>query len=157
MTLRRLLSLALLAFAAPVAPSAAEDAQPFKVQFDVQIASGKTGAFVLEVHPDWAPLGASRFLDLVREGDAFWKGVRFFRVIEGFMAQFGIPGKPDVAASWRERTIADDEVKESNKRSYVSFATSGKDSRTTQMFVNLVDNANLDMMGFSPFGKVVEG
>ena len=87
----------------------------------------------------------------------FWKGVCFFRVIDGFMAQFGIPAKPDAAAIWKEKTIVDDPVKESNVRGYVSFATSGEHSRTTQMFINLVDNTNLDGMGFAPFARVTEG
>lgn len=124
------------------------------VEFEVQLATGKTGKFVFEVHPEWAPLGAKRFMELVDEGDTFWKGIRFFRVIDGFMAQFGIPGKPDLAAEWRDKTIKDDPVVKSNERGYVSFATSGQDSRTTQMFINLVDNSNLDDMGFAPFAKV---
>ena len=126
-----------------------------KVEFEVQLAPGKTDTFVVEVHPKWAPLGAARFLELVDEGDKFWKGIRFFRVIDGFMAQFGIAGKPDMAKEWRTKTIKDDPVIESNVRGFLSFATSGADSRTTQMFINLVDNKNLDDMGFAPFAKVV--
>jgi peptidyl-prolyl cis-trans isomerase A (cyclophilin A) len=129
---------------------------PTKVEFQVSLSPGKSGSFVIEVHPEWAPLGAKRFLELVELGDSFWKGVRFFRVIEGFMAQFGIPGKPELASEWKQKTIPDDPVLKSNDRGYISFATSGKDSRTTQMFINLVDNKNLDDMGFSPFGIVVD-
>uniref|UniRef100_A0A7S4K3U0 Peptidyl-prolyl cis-trans isomerase n=1 Tax=Odontella aurita TaxID=265563 RepID=A0A7S4K3U0_9STRA len=152
------LSLSLSPETTRVAAESDED-PTVKVEFDVQLASGEesTGKFIVEVHPSWAPLGAERFLELVDSGDDFWGGIRFFRVISGFMAQFGIPGKPEQAAQWRGRTIMDDEVKESNKRGYVSFATSGKDSRTTQMFINLVDNTNLDGLGFSPFAKVIEG
>ncbi|CAB9516707.1 PPIases accelerate the folding of proteins. It catalyzes the cis-trans isomerization of proline imidic peptide bonds in oligopeptides (By similarity) [Seminavis robusta] len=137
--------------------SRADEAAPkvTRVEFEVNLAPGKEDTFVVEVHPEWAPLGAARFLELVDEGDKFWKGIRFFRVIEGFMAQFGIPGKPAVADHWRDKTIKDDEVIQSNKRGYMSFATSGQDSRTTQMFINLVDNTNLDDMGFSPFAIVV--
>ena len=113
-------------------------------------------SFKVEVHPEWAPLGAARFAELVATPN-FFDGVRFFRTIAGFMSQFGIPGKPAVAAAWKDKKIADDPVVESNTRGMLSFATSGKDSRTTQMFINLVDNKNLDGMGFSPFGKVVEG
>merc|ERR1712187_524930 len=113
------------------------------------------GSFVMEAHPDWAPIGAARFKELVDTN--FFKAVRFFRVIEGFMAQFGISGKPSLAAEWREKKLKDDPVKESNKRGYVSFATSGKDSRTTQMFINFADNSNLDSMDFAPFAEVVEG
>lgn len=129
--------------------------ESFKVKFNVQLKKGKTGSFVMEVHPDWAPKGAARFQEMV--DDDFFKNVRFFRVISGFMAQFGIPGEPETAALWRTKTITDDPVKQSNKRGYVSFATSGPNSRTTQMFINFVDNSNLDNMGFSPFAKVIEG
>lgn len=93
--------------------------------------SGKTGSFVMEVHPDWAPLGAARMKTLVDE--QFFSGVRFFRVINNFMAQFGISGDPKVAAKWRNEKMVDDPVKESNTRGFVSFATSGKNSRTTQV------------------------
>ena len=124
------------------------------VDFEVQLSNGVSGSFTIEVHPEWAPLGAERFLELV-DTPGFWKGVRFFRVIEGFMAQFGIAAKPDVAAVWKTKTLKDDPVIKSNNRGYISFATSGKDSRTTQMFINLVDNSNLDGMGFAPFGQVV--
>lgn len=126
------------------------------VEFAVQLSSTEVGEFTLEIHPDWAPLGAARFLELV-DTEGFWKGIRFFRVISGFMAQFGIHGKHEVSAVYREMKLKDDPVVESNKRGYISFATSGKDSRTTQMFINLVDNTNLDGMGFSPFGKVIKG
>lgn len=141
-------------FAACTAQNAA--ASSVSVKFEVQLSSGVSDFFIMEIHPEWAPLGAERFLELV-DTDDFWKGIRFFRVISGFMAQFGIPGKPDVAAAWKEKTLKDDPVKESNKRSYVSFATSGENSRTTQMFINLVDNTNLDGMGFAPFGQVISG
>jgi len=127
------------------------------VEFEVQLTFESKGTFTLEVHPEWAPLGAKRFLELVDDTEGFWKGLRFFRVISGFMAQFGIAGNPDIAAQWKEKTIPDDPVMESNKRGYVSFATSGENSRTTQMFINLVDNTNLDGMGFSPFAVVVKG
>ena len=109
----------------------------------------------MEIHPDWAPLGAARIQEMAE--DDFFKGIRFFRVINGFMAQFGIHGKPEKAAEWRERKMVDDPVKESNGRGYVSFATSGPNSRTTQMFINFSNNQNLDGMGFAPFAKVVDG
>ena len=82
---------------------------------------------------------------------------RFFRVVSGFMVQWGIPGNPSVASSWREKTIQDDPVIKSNIRGHISFATSGENSRTSQMFINFVDNTNLDGMGFAPFGVVVKG
>jgi len=106
---------------------------------------GKKGEFVVEVEDSWAPLGAARFHELAAE-PGFFDGVRFFRTVAGFMTQFGIPGKPSVAAAWKDKKIADDPVKESNLRGHITFATSGKDSRTTQMFINLVDNKNLDGM-----------
>jgi len=133
------------------------DAGAVLVQFNVQLSSGNPATFLLEVNPSWAPLGSERFLDLVDNHPEFWTGVRFFRVIEGFMAQFGIPAKPAVAEEWRERKISDDPVVESNTKGTISFATMGEDSRTTQMFINLVDNENLDGMKFSPFGKLVDG
>jgi len=131
--------------------SATDD--PFVVTFDVTLATGKKDSFDLEIQPEWAPLGAARFKELV---DAeFFTSVRFFRVLPGFMAQFGIHGKPEISSTWRDRKLTDDPVAMSNKRGYISFATSGTDSRTTQMFINYGENANLDGMGFSPFGKVL--
>lgn len=126
-----------------------------QVEFDVQLSSGNSKKFTVEVHPEWAPLGAERFLELVDIGDNYWKGIRFFRVIQGFMAQFGIPTKPAIASEWQTKTLKDDPVVESNQRGYISFATSGKDSRTTQMFINFSDNSNLDGMDFAPFAKVI--
>lgn len=113
------------------------------------------GPFVIEVHKDWAPKGADRFYNLVDIG--FYSDTRFFRAIDGFMVQWGISGYPEVSAAWSEAKIDDDEVKQSNTRGMVTFATAGKDTRTTQVFINFKDNSNLDPMGFSPFGKVVEG
>jgi peptidyl-prolyl cis-trans isomerase A (cyclophilin A) len=113
------------------------------------------GPFVVEVRRAWAPTGADRFYNLVRAG--YYDDVAFFRVISNFMVQFGINGDPRVNAAWREARISDDPVKESNVRGMVTFATSGPDSRTTQVFINFKDNARLDGMGFAPFGKVVQG
>ncbi len=114
-----------------------------------------TGDFVIEITRAWAPKGADRFYNLVKNG--FFDDVRFFRVIEGFMAQFGIHGDPAVSAVWRGARITDDPVKESNKKGYVTFATAGANTRTTQLFINLVDNPRLDGMGFAPFGRVSSG
>jgi peptidyl-prolyl cis-trans isomerase A (cyclophilin A) len=113
------------------------------------------GDFVVEVTRAWAPLGADRFYNLVKNG--FFDDARFFRVLDGFVAQFGINGDPKVSAVWREATIEDDPVTGSNKRGTLVFATSGKDSRTTQLFINFKDNTRLDGMGFAPFGRVLEG
>jgi peptidyl-prolyl cis-trans isomerase A (cyclophilin A) len=113
------------------------------------------GPFVIEVHRDWAPQGADRFYNLVKNG--FFDNARFFRVIEGFMVQFGINGDPKIAAVWRDADIKDDPVKHSNERGTITFATAGPNTRTTQVFINFADNAPLDGQGFSPFGKVVSG
>lgn len=114
------------------------------------------GEFVIEVHRDWAPIGADRFYNLVSNG--YYDDVRFFRVIDGFMAQFGMHADPLVTAQWRVATLQDDPVVESNTRGTVTFAmTSQPNSRTTQIFINFGDNSNLDGMGFAPFGEIVEG
>ena len=124
--------------------------ETFKAQFDTT-----KGKFTIEVTRSLSPNGADRFYNLVRSG--YFKDIAFFRVIPGFMCQFGIHGDPDVAAKWREANIADDPVKGSNTRGTITFATAGPDTRTTQLFINFADNRNLDGMGFSPFGKVIEG
>ena len=113
------------------------------------------GPFVIEVTRELAPRGADRFYNLAKNG--FFDDVAFFRAIDGFMVQFGIHGDPAIASRWRTATFPDDEVKGTNARGTISFATSGPNSRTTQVFINYKDNANLDRMGFSPFGRVVEG
>lgn len=114
------------------------------------------GTFVIEVHRDWAPVGADRFYNLVSSG--YYDDVRFFRVIDGFMAQFGMHGDPQVTARWRSAQIPDDPVAGSNTRGTVTFAMTGQpNSRTTQVFINFGDNMNLDGMGFAPFGQVVDG
>jgi peptidyl-prolyl cis-trans isomerase A (cyclophilin A) len=124
--------------------------ETFKVQFNTT-----KGKFIIEVTRSLSPLGADRFYNLVRSG--YFKDVAFFRVIPGFMCQFGIHGDPAVSAKWREAGIADDPVKGSNTRGTITFATAGPNTRTTQLFINFGDNRNLDGMGFSPFGTVIEG
>ena len=114
------------------------------------------GDFVVEVTRAWSPVGADRFYNLVSHG--YLDGVRFFRVIAGFMVQFGINGDPALAALLSEDNILDDPVIESNTRGRVTFAKTGQpNSRSTQIFINLVPNTNLDALGFSPFGEIVEG
>jgi peptidyl-prolyl cis-trans isomerase A (cyclophilin A) len=133
----------------PAALTAAAPAA-YKVTFDTS-----KGAFVVEVHRDWAPLGADRFYNLVKNG--FFNNARFFRVISGFMVQFGINADPRVSAVWKNANINDDPVKQSNTRGMISFATRGPNTRTTQVFINYGNNARLDGMGFAPFGQVVSG
>jgi peptidyl-prolyl cis-trans isomerase A (cyclophilin A) len=122
----------------------------YKVKFDTS-----KGVFVVEVHRDWAPNGADRFYNLVKNG--FYNDTRFFRVISGFMVQFGINGDPKLNRVWRDANIKDDPVKASNKRGMITFATAGPDTRTTQVFINFGDNAGLDDQGFAPFGQVISG
>ncbi len=114
--------------------------------------STTAGDIVIDVTRDWSPNGADRFLELVEMG--YYKDVAFFRVIEGFMAQVGIHGDPAMNKKWKSNRIQDDSVEKSNTRGMLSFATSGRNSRTTQFFISLGDNSNLDGMGFSPFGRV---
>ncbi len=114
------------------------------------------GNFIVEVHRDWSPNGADHLYHLVNY--QFYDGVRFFRVIKGFMAQFGYHGDPKIGNVWKSKNIPDDPVKESNLRGYITFAKSGMpNSRSTNLFINYADNSNLDGMGFSPIGKVIEG
>jgi peptidyl-prolyl cis-trans isomerase A (cyclophilin A) len=122
----------------------------YNARFDTSI-----GAFVVQVHRDWAPKGADRFYNLVKYG--YYDGGRFFRVLPGFMVQFGINGDPSIQSAWVDANITDDPVKESNKRGYITFATAGPGTRTTQVFINFKDNARLDGQGFAPFGEVVSG
>ncbi len=112
------------------------------------------GVFVIEVHRDWAPLGADRFYNLVKHG--WYDGVRFHRVLEDFTAGWGIHDNPYVNVVWQKELLLDDPVTQSNTRGRVSFARSGANSRTTQVFVNHKDNPGLDDR-FAPFGQVVEG
>ena len=112
------------------------------------------GAFTLEVHRDWAPIGADRFYNLVRAG--FYDDSRFFRVTTRF-AQFGIPGSPEIAAIWRERAIPDDPVKQTNTRGRFAFAMTGPDTRTSQIYICKTDMVSQDKDGFAPLGEVVQG
>ena len=113
------------------------------------------GTFDVTVQRSLAPRGADRFYNLVKAH--FYDGVKFFRVVPGFMVQFGISGSPAVSSAWQPAAIPDDPVKTSNIRGAITFADAGVDTRTTQVFINLVDNAYLDSQGFAPFGKVTKG
>ncbi len=153
-------ALALAAFATPALsqssnlsnPAALTEQAPasYKARFETT-----KGAFVVQVTRAWAPKGADRFYNLVKNG--FYDNVRFFRVISGFMVQFGINGDPAISAKWRVADISDDKVAQSNKRGTITFATAGPNTRTSQVFINFNDNAALDGMGFAPFGRVVLG
>ena len=122
----------------------------YKARFDTS-----KGVVVIQVTRAWAPNGADRFYNLVK--NSFYDNVRFFRVISGFMVQFGINGDPALSAKWREANIKDDPVRQHNTRGMITFATAGPDTRTSQVFINFADNNALDGMGFAPFGKVISG
>ncbi len=123
----------------------------YKVKFDTS-----AGTFEVEVNADWAPNGADRFYNLVKNG--YYDGCRFFRVVPGFMVQFGINGDPATQRNWENATIPDDRVKQSNARGFITFAkSSAPNSRTTQVFINFKENSSLNSQGFAPFGKVVSG
>jgi peptidyl-prolyl cis-trans isomerase A (cyclophilin A) len=113
------------------------------------------GDFVVTVTRAWAPLGADRFYNLVKHH--FYDNASFFRAISGFMVQFGISAYPRVATAWSNANITDDPVTKSNTKGFITFATGGPNTRTTQVFINLVDNQRLDGSGFAPFGQVTDG
>src|SRR6059036_2536623 len=113
------------------------------------------GPFTLVVHRSWAPHGVDRFYALVHGG--FYDGARFFRVVRGFVVQFGLPADPERGRAWSSQVIPDDPVRQPNRRGTVAFASAGPNTRTTQLFVNLADNLRLDALGFAPIGQVVEG
>ena len=133
----------------PPTPDAAAP-ESFRVKFETT-----KGDFTVEVTRAWAPRGANRFYRLVTEG--YFKDIRFFRVLPGFMAQFGLSGNPALNAKMDSLRIPDDPVTQSNKRGMLTFATAGPNTRSNQFFINYGDNASLDVQGFSPFGRVVDG
>ncbi len=145
----------------PLEKSAAKESsfEGVPEQFRVKFETSK-GDFVVEVHRDWSPNGAARFYELVKNG--FYDDCRFFRVMPGFMAQWGIHGDPTVMDKWRDANIPDDkptgENRKSNTRGFITYAKSGApNSRSTQLFINYADNSRLNADGFTPFGHVVEG
>ena len=134
------------------APTPSDPASPdsFRVKFVTT-----RGDFTVQVNRDWAPKGADRFYRLVNDG--YFKDIRFFRVLPGFMAQFGLSGNPALNAKFDTLRIADDPVTQSNKRGMLTFATAGPNTRSNQFFINYGDNTTLDVQGFSPFGRVLDG
>jgi len=133
-------------------PSSLNEQAPatFKAKFTTT-----KGDFVVEVRRSWSPLGADRFYNLVK--NHFYDGAAFFRVLPGFMAQFGLSANPEISRVWASANIKDDPVTQSNLEGYLTFATAGPNTRTTQVFINYGSNQSLDSQGFAPFGKVVEG
>lgn len=147
------------------APAKATDADPAALKdpskatleapaaYTVKLETTK-GDLLIDVTTAWAPKGAQRFYNLVKAG--YYDDTAFFRAIQGFMAQIGLHGDPEINEIWSKARIQDDPVKESNKRGHVTFATAGPNTRTTQFFINFGDNVQLDGMGFAPFGTVRE-
>src|SRR6266436_775617 len=120
--------------------------------FQVKVATTR-GDFMVTVNRAWAPIGADRFYNLVKH--RFYDNASFFRVVPGFVVQFGINAYPPVSAAWEKANIQDEPVTQTNKRGYLTYAkTSMPNTRSTQIFINLKDNAGLDGQGFSPFGYV---
>lgn len=146
-------SLPLFLLCALASSVVAEDV--FEVTFEVVLGPGNYGSFTVEVHPEWAPLGAARFKELVE--DEFFTGVRFFRVVPGFVVQWGLHGKPAIEAKWSAMNLPDEPVITSNTKGTLAFAKSGPNTRTTQMFINYGDNKQLDGMDFPAFAKVIRG
>jgi peptidyl-prolyl cis-trans isomerase A (cyclophilin A) len=133
-------------------PALLKDKAPetYQVKFETS-----KGDFTVSVTRAWAPLGADRFYNLAKHH--FFDNESLFRVLKGFVAQFGISAYPPVNAVWEKATIKDDPVTQSNKKYFLTFATAGPNTRTTQLFINLADNPRLDTMGFAPFGQVTDG
>jgi peptidyl-prolyl cis-trans isomerase A (cyclophilin A) len=113
------------------------------------------GDFIVEVHRDWAPLGADRFYNLVK--NRFFTDAAFFRYVPNFIVQFGLPANPSIAQAWQNANIKDEPVKQGNKKGTLVYAKAGPNTRTTQLFINLKDNSPLDADNFSAFGTVTEG
>jgi peptidyl-prolyl cis-trans isomerase A (cyclophilin A) len=135
-------------------PHPRQPAQAAPDSFRVALQTSR-GRFVVTAHRRWAPNGVDRFYYLVKH--QYFDGVRFFRVVKGFMVQFGISGDPAVSAQWKPQQIPDDAVRQSNERGIISFASAGPNTRTTQLFINLVNNRRLNSMGFAPIAAVVDG
>lgn len=146
-----LLAIGLACFASELGFGAQAETAPFDVTLKLDMGGDSAGVMkdvVVKIHPDWAPLGAAQFKMLVEKG--WYNDAAFFRVVQGFVAQVGLPAEPQDKLD----TIKDDPVKKSNVRGTLVFATAGKDTRDSQLFINFGDNSGLDSQGFSPFGEV---
>jgi len=128
--------------------------EPSPAEYRVSVETTK-GTFVIAVTRALAPRGADRFYRLVRAG--YFDDSRFFRVVPGFIAQFGIPGDPAISRVWKDRRMPDDSAHASNVRGMIAYAMTGPNTRTTQLFISLVDNSRIDAQGFAPIGRVVSG
>jgi peptidyl-prolyl cis-trans isomerase A (cyclophilin A) len=132
---------------APKPPAVPET---FKVKFTTS-----QGEFTVEANRAWAPIGVDRFHELL--GLKYFDDNRFFRVVKGYIAQFGVNGDPKFHGKWRKRSIVDDKLVQSNERGTLTYAQAGPNSRATEIFINLKNNKSFDQQGFVPFAKVVEG
>src|SRR5689334_19989805 len=159
MRIALLLSLTLVLGACNPEPAKAPESKP-KVSekapdmFTVNLDTSK-GPVAIEVHRDWAPIGADHFYNLIKTG--FYDDTRFFRVVRNFVVQFGLNGDPKVNRLWSNASLPDDPVREHNVKGTVTYAKLGPNSRSTQLFINLKDNRVLDKDGFAPIGKVITG
>jgi len=131
----------------------AHSPEHYQVVFSTTVDGG--ASFTVDVDRNLAPVGADRFYDLVKSG--YFDDAGFFRVVPGFVVQFGLAADPSLTSQWKNMKLHDDPVRKTNARGTLTFATAGANTRTTQLFVNLGDNANLDRMGFAPFGRVIQG
>src|SRR5262249_932423 len=135
-------------------PEAADWSEPAPSEYSGSVGATKS-TFVIAVTRALAPRGADRFYRLVRAG--YFDDSRFFRVVPGFIAQFGIPGDPSITPVWKDRAMPDDSARASNVRGTIAYAMTGPNTRTTQLFISLVDNSRIDVQGFAPIGRVVSG
>ena len=140
---------------APSVPSPPSAAVPTAPDSFLVALTTSRGPVSVVVHRSWAPRGADRFYALVH--GRFYDGARFFRVVRGFVVQFGLPADPQLGRAWSSQLLPDDPVRHPNRRGTVTFASAGPNTRTTQLFINLADNVRLDGLGFSPIGQVAEG
>lgn len=140
------------AFVKLLDPEQVKDTAPALCKVKVKTTKGD---FTIELHRDWAPIGVDRFYSLVKAG--FFSDIALFRMVKGFVIQFGIHGSPLVSSAWEDAIIPDEPVRQTNNRGMLTFAKAGPDTRTTQLFINLNDNFTLDKQGFPPIGKVIEG